>query len=1217
MKLMVYKGFEYETLKQMPGHPLVNGDISEKKNVLAYTSKTRHRLQAKLLDLIDNDAEAWITYEEYSYIHKTVENACIDEGLTVEIIRNNLLPDAYLLEFYVTSQLYEEIETNLAEEVDNTSPECKAYLEVFSQITRADEAYYGIFYNYETETPKQWVRHDFYQLQAPIERDESLTAAYNILISDDRDSYLRDFEQIKQIKPATIGVRVAKGETAQKLCASFLVYCAYKNIRVLEYHETLQPNDDHAQEYITIAQEDLHIPNFKGFRKIKFYQNPDHDKSLIEISQSQIIGEIVRQVEAAYTENGNFRDIFITASTGAGKSVMFQVPAVYLGKHYHKLTIIIEPVKALMQDQKENLEKRGYHRVEVFNSDLITQLEKEAVLKRIRDGEIDLLYLSPETLLSYSLDTLIGEREVGLMIVDEAHIVTTWGMGFRPDYWYLGGYISKLRNRLYYTQKGARIHHFPLCAFTATAVNGGEDDSVSETIISLAMENPVKYLGYVRRDDIKFNINCRNNGQKLNMSEYRDQKVQELVRRQKAWLIHNFKTVVYFPYAAQVEDAKLGVNDFALLPSENRIGTYSGSTHGRSQEADIEYKRDVVEKFRHGKIMVMFATKAFGMGIDINDIKVVYHYAVSGNLFDYVQEIGRAARKDGMIGFATADFYANDMAYTDRLFGMSSIRQWQINQVLAGVYETYKNKGNSRNFLISPATFTYIFGGHSEDQGINKLKTCLMMLEKDLESKYGFKVLIARPTSVFTKAFVVIDKEHEEDVRCAKYGGQFTFAAPGRVKSQQGKTIVSDRGDVWTLDLKKVWENFYANLSFPQFKYYYFSKSVDEYGKLRVMPEIREYIHPRQRLTLELQSENENAMLSEIRERMLQNFDYVAGKLHSVYGHHTFFTANDFAKLLESRFGKPQNGIIAHSLLELVDPDGKCVKKRDSQSLAKRKRGEGTEYRLADGTFGTMMEKIVKKSSLLNWMSEIHSNHFDGFIPIPGNAVTDNTSRTLKLFSIFGYATYALAGGEDPEIFIRLNDPRKVRNIVRGNMRGGQQYRNSYVTQAGKKHKRDMAVLEKFFIKLSTDEERWNYIEDYFLGHDVLDENHTNVDAIPVKQTGHNTSAIPLSQAIDEVKSYSTTNIGSWQSLHSYIDEAHHQELDAMENAGIPLPGYVQTKIKDSDIGYDILMCWPSHDALLCNPSTKEDTMKEFESNGWSAFKIDELDLETLKEVLG
>ena len=106
---------------------------------------------------------------------------------------------------------------------------------------------------------------------------------------------------------------------------------------------------------------------------------------------------------------------------------MFQIPAVYLAKKYHKLTIIIEPVKALMQDQKEKLNQSGYTRVETFNSDLISQTEKEAVLERIKSGEVDLLYLSPETLLSYSIETIIGDREIGLLIVDEAHIVTTWG----------------------------------------------------------------------------------------------------------------------------------------------------------------------------------------------------------------------------------------------------------------------------------------------------------------------------------------------------------------------------------------------------------------------------------------------------------------------------------------------------------------------------------------------------------------------------------------------------------------------------------------------------------------------------------------------------------------------------------------------------------------------------------------------------------------------
>ena len=97
-----------------------------------------------------------------------------------------------------------------------------------------------------------------------------------------------------------------------------------------------------------------------------------------------------------------------------------------------------------MQDQKDKLNSSGYMRVEAFNSDLITQVEKEDVLKKIKNGDVDILYLSPETLLSYSIDTIIGDREIGLFIVDEAHIVTTWGFGFRPDYCYLGSYINRL-----------------------------------------------------------------------------------------------------------------------------------------------------------------------------------------------------------------------------------------------------------------------------------------------------------------------------------------------------------------------------------------------------------------------------------------------------------------------------------------------------------------------------------------------------------------------------------------------------------------------------------------------------------------------------------------------------------------------------------------------------------------------------------------------------
>ena len=70
------------------------------------------------------------------------------------------------------------------------------------------------------------------------------------------------------------------------------------------------------------------------------------------------------------------------------------------------------------------------------------------------------------------METIIGDREIGLIIVDEAHIVTTWGIGFRPDYWYLGGYLNNLRHTVQVKKSyDRRIHHFPICAFTATAVN--------------------------------------------------------------------------------------------------------------------------------------------------------------------------------------------------------------------------------------------------------------------------------------------------------------------------------------------------------------------------------------------------------------------------------------------------------------------------------------------------------------------------------------------------------------------------------------------------------------------------------------------------------------------------------------------------------------------------------------------------------------------------
>jgi ATP-dependent DNA helicase RecQ len=763
MFLKIYKGFDKDFFKQLKDTPLVESSIESKFNVLSYDRHTKKELEIALINLNDTDVK-WLTYQEYTLIKSRIDESIKEDELRIEIFVNNLYPEYYPLGFTLSDALALEIEKAISgDKSGDVSEDATKFLNIYNAIVSANGQYYGSFYNFEREKNDGTIN-NFYP--SGHINTSLANADCHIFLNDDIDTYLRNFHEIMNHHPRCIGIQSTNGAISKKILDSLLAYCDHYKIDVIEDHESMDCTQEAEEELKSIAINEIGIKNFKSFRDLPFYKNPDIDKNVINISQGKIIREIINQAEISYQsdEQQSFRDIFITAPTGAGKSLMFQIPAVYLAKKYNKLTIIIEPVKALMQDQKEKLIKSGYLRVEAFNSDLISQVEKEEVLKRIKDGEVDLLYLSPETLLSYSLETIIGDRDLGLMIVDEAHIVTTWGVGFRPDYWYLGNYINRLRNQIQSGHHSDRkIYHFPLCAFTATAVNGGFDDTVSETIISLYMENPIKFIGYTKRENIKFDISIKEN-KKLPKADYESAKANDLNSRLSNWIKNKNKTIVYFPYATLARDAKSGIRGFSEITVSDDIGTYTGrNIYESSKEVFNDQKRQAFENFRTGVTPVIFATKAFGMGIDVDDVENVYHYAVTGNLCDYVQEIGRAARRKDIIGHAITDYYANDMMFINVLFGISQIKQYQIRKVLEGVYDTYKNKNESRNFMISPESFTYIFKG-DDASCINQLKTSLLMLEKDFYDKYNFKVLISRPQSVFTKAYVVISRDHESKV---------------------------------------------------------------------------------------------------------------------------------------------------------------------------------------------------------------------------------------------------------------------------------------------------------------------------------------------------------------------------------------------------------------------------------------------------------------------
>lgn len=139
------------------------------------------------------------------------------------------------------------------------------------------------------------------------------------------------------------------------------------------------------------------------------------------------------EAEKGIKGDSSAHNLLLTAPTGAGKSLLFQLPAIYLGNEYKLLTLVVSPLKALIVDQVEALRELGYERVAYASSDLSPE-QKNEVYRRVREGRL-IFYLSPELLLAYDISYFVGERRIGLVVVDEAHTVTTWGKEFR---WIIG-----------------------------------------------------------------------------------------------------------------------------------------------------------------------------------------------------------------------------------------------------------------------------------------------------------------------------------------------------------------------------------------------------------------------------------------------------------------------------------------------------------------------------------------------------------------------------------------------------------------------------------------------------------------------------------------------------------------------------------------------------------------------------------------------------------
>jgi len=341
-------------------------------------------------------------------------------------------------------------------------------------------------------------------------------------------------------------------------------------------------------------------------------------------------------------------DTLALLPTGGGKSITFQVPALAM----EGLCIVVSPLIALMNDQVENLKKRGIKAYAIHSG--LNQYAIEIILNNCLYGDVKFLYVSPERLESDMFLLRLPKMKVNLVAVDEAHCISQWGFDFRPPY----RNIAKIR---------ILIPAVPVIALTATATPKVVEDIMNQ----LEFKKKTVFRQSFYRSNLSYN------------AIFEEDKTGRLLR-----LLDEYKgtAIVYVRNRRKTKE-------FADFLIRNKISAHFYNAGLPPQERD---KRQ--SDWLNGKVRVMVSTNAFGMGIDKPDVRLVVHMDIPDCIEAYFQEAGRGGR-DGNMSAAWLLWSKSDLVESQKMLDASFPEPEYISKV-------YNALGNYFQIVVGTSKLT-------------------------------------------------------------------------------------------------------------------------------------------------------------------------------------------------------------------------------------------------------------------------------------------------------------------------------------------------------------------------------------------------------------------------------------------------------------------------------------------------------------------------------